>query len=245
MVFGMDHPGYKEPWNYGEEALRNFKKYDSLRYSLLPYLYSHAWDQYKTGMPLMRALVLDYQEDANVYNITDQYMLGDELMICPVTTKGAQTRVVYLPRGDWYDFHSGKKLGGGQWLNVVAPLDVLPIFVRAGSIIPRQPVMKYTDEKPVSLLTLDVFPGEAGQFILYEDDGKTLAYTNGNYAESIIHAERDEKNYVIEIDPPAGNYRPAARSYELRVRLPAAPVEILENGKPIRGNRDYTAFLIA
>src|SRR5688572_22272957 len=148
MVFGMDHPGYKEPWNYGEEALRIFKKYDSLRYSFLPYLYSYAWDQYKTGMPMMRALVLDHQDDPNVYNITDQYMLGNELMVCPVTTKGAQTRVVYLPKGDWYDFHTGKKLSGGQWLNIVTPLDVLPMFVKAGSILPRQPVMKYTDEKP-------------------------------------------------------------------------------------------------
>jgi alpha-glucosidase len=236
MVFGMDHPGYKEPWNYGEEALRIFKKYDSLRYSLLPYLYSHAWDQYKTGMPLMRALVLDHQEDANVYNITDQYMLGDELMICPVTTKGAQTRVVYLPKGDWYDFHTGRKLGGGQWLNIVTPLDVLPMFVKAGSIIPRQPVMKYTDEKPVDLLMLDIFPGEAGHFVLYEDDGKTLDYTNGNYAETIFHAEKDEKNLVIEIDPSTGKYTPPHRAYQLQVHLAAAPVEILENGKPVQGN---------
>jgi alpha-glucosidase len=236
MVFGMDHPGYKEPWNYGEEALRNFKKYDSLRYSLLPYLYSYAWAQYLLGMPMMRALVLDHQDDANVYNITDQYMLGNELMICPVTTKGAQTRVVYLPKGDWYDFHTGKKLNGGQWLNVVTPLDVLPMFVRGGSIIPRQPAMMYTDEKAVDLLTLDIFPGDVGYFALYEDDGKSLSYINGDYAQTILHMEREDNNLVIEIDPPTGGYKTAARNYQLKVRLPAAPAVITENGNAIQGN---------
>jgi alpha-glucosidase (family GH31 glycosyl hydrolase) len=236
MVFGMDHPGYKEPWNYGAEALRIFSKYDSLRYSLLPYLYSYAWQQYKTGMPMMRALVLNFQDDPNVYNITDQYMLGDELMICPVTTKGAQTRVVYLPKADWYDFHTGKKYTGGQWLNIVTPLDILPMFVRAGSIIPRQAVMKYTDERPVDLITLDIFPGEEGNFIMYEDDGKTLDYIKGVYAQTSFHAERDGNHLVIEINIPTGEFKPTRRSYELQVRLPNIPVEVTENGKVIQGN---------
>lgn len=236
MVFGMDHPGYKEPWNYGEDAFRNFKKYDSLRYSLLPYLYSHAWQQYKTGMPMMRALVLHYQNDPNVYNITDQYMLGDELMICPVTTKGAQTRVVYLPKGDWYDFHSGKKITGGQWLNIVTPLDVLPMFVKAGSIIPRQNVMKYTDEKPVDLITLDIFPGPEANFMLYEDDGRTLNYLKGEYAETGFHMEREGNVMTIEINQPTGKFKPVSHAYQLQVRLPAAPSSITENGKAVKGN---------
>lgn len=236
MVFGMDHPGYKEPWHYGEEALRIFRKYDSLRYSLLPYLYSHAWQMHNSGMPLMRALVIDYQDDPNVYNITDQYMLGDALMICPVTTKGAQTRVVYLPKGEWYDFHSGKKFSGGQWLNIVTPLDVLPMFVRAGSIIARQPVMSYVGEKTVDRLTLDIFPGEKGHFVLYDDDGKSLDYLSGKYAETIIHTETEENNLVIELDPPKGDYKSSVKSYELRVRLYAAPVAITENENAVQGN---------
>src|SRR5690606_37736980 len=90
MVFGMDHPGYKEPWNYGEEALSNFKRYDELRYRLIPFLYSHAYRMYRTGEPLMRGLVWDYQHDRNVYSIDDQYFFGDGMMVCPVTTKGAK-----------------------------------------------------------------------------------------------------------------------------------------------------------
>ena len=109
-LFGMEHPNYKEPWNYGEEAQSIFKKYDELRYELMPYLYSALYQNHSTGQPLMRALVLDYQKDPNVYEITDQYMLGDNLMVCPVTTKGAQTRTVYLPEGNWVDYWTGNTL---------------------------------------------------------------------------------------------------------------------------------------
>jgi alpha-glucosidase (family GH31 glycosyl hydrolase) len=238
LVFGMDHPGYKEPWNYGEEALRIFKKYDSLRYSLLPYLYSYAWQQYKTGTPLMRALVLDYQDDANVYNITDQYMLGDELMVCPVTTNGAHTRVVYLPRGDWYDFNTGKKLSGGQWINVVAPLDVLPVFVKAGSIIPRQPVMRYVDEKPADPIRLDIFPGNDGNFSMYEDDGRSLEYQQGDYAITAIHTRFNGNEMEVHIEKPKGKFVAPAHNYELMIRVPAAPTAISEKGQPLTFHYD-------
>ncbi|MCB0585781.1 MAG: DUF4968 domain-containing protein, partial [Phaeodactylibacter sp.] len=106
-LFGMDHPGYKEPWNYGDEALKIFKKYALFRYRLIPYLYSHSYEMYRTGMPLMRALALEYQDDENVYGIADQYLLGSQMMVCPVTVKGAQTRVVYLPEGAWFDYYTG------------------------------------------------------------------------------------------------------------------------------------------
>ncbi len=226
MVFGMDHPGYKEPWNYGDTALRIFKKYDSLRYSMLPYLYTYAWRQYKEGVPMMRALVMHYQDDPNVYNITDQYMLGEELMVCPVTTKGAQTRVVYLPKGNWYDFHTGKKLSGGQWLNIVTPLDILPMFVKEGSIIPRQPVMKYTDEKPVETLTLEIFPAEKGFFQMYQDDGKTLAYQQENYSTNHFHHYTFGKRWTIQIGRPSGKFKPATHNYLLKLRLNEPPAEI-------------------
>ena len=194
-------------------------------------------------MPLMRALLMHYQDDPNVYNITDQYMLGDELMVCPVTTKGAQTRVVYLPKGIWYDFHTGKKLNGGQWLNVVTPLDILPMFVKEGSIIPRQPVMKYTDEKPLETLTLEIFAGEKGAFELYEDDGKTLAYQEGNYSESSFHHYTFNKRWTIQMVKPSGKFRPAAHNYLLKIRMEEAPEEIEINRRivptlPAKSNLD-------
>ena len=137
-LFGMEHPNYKEPWNYGEEAQSIFKKYDELRYELMPYLYSALYQNHSTGQPLMRALVLDYQKDPNVYEITDQYMLGDNLMVCPVTTKGAQTRTVYLPEGNWVDYWTGNTFSGKKFISVLCPLDKMPLFVKAGGILPKQ-----------------------------------------------------------------------------------------------------------
>lgn len=234
LVFGMDHPGYKEPWNYGQQALDNFKKYDHLRYRLMPYIYSNAYKMYKTGLPLMRALVLEHQHDANVYDIGDQYFFGDKLMVCPVTTKGAQTRTVYLPEGTWYDYWTGKRYQGKQYVHVVTPLDTIPVFARSGSIIPMQPEMLYTDEKPVRELTLDIFPGKSGTFELYEDDGTSLNYKDGKYALTSFSTLRADDQLKVKISKPAGQYTPASRTYLLKIRLDEGeqrPVALQENGK--------------
>jgi alpha-glucosidase len=236
-VFGMDHPGYKEPWNYGEDGLRNFKKYDSLRYSLLPYLYSNAYVQYKTGMPLMRALVLHYQNDRNVYDITDQYLLGDNLMVCPVTTKGAQTRTVYLPEGNWYDYWTGKAYTGKQYIHVVTPLDTMPLFVKAGSIVPQQEVVSYVGEKEIKQLTLDVYPGN-GRFDLYEDDGKSLAYQQGKYAITAMQVTTGANTTTLTVQPATGTYTSAIGAFTIVLKLDKQPVSLTLNGKVLNSN-DY------
>ncbi len=227
-VFGMDHPGYKEPWNYGADGLRNFKKYDSLRYSLLPYLYSNTWVQYKTGLPLMRALVLQYQDDKNVHEIGDQYLLGDNLLVCPVTTKGAQTRTVYLPAGDWFDYWTGKSYSGRQYIHVVTPLDIMPMFVKAGSIIPRQPVMNYVGERPVPQLTLEVYPGN-GTFEVYEDDGRSLAYQQGKYSLVKLETAMTGKDLRLNIGKAIGNYPSTVKSYLVSWRAVQQPAKVFVN----------------
>jgi alpha-glucosidase len=219
LVFGMDHPGYKEPWNYGEDALRNFKKYDSLRYKLLPYIYSNAYQMFQTGSPLMKALVLNYQDDENVYEIGDQYMFGENLMVCPVTTKGAQTRTVYLPGGEWYDWWTGKKYTGKQFVHVVAPLDTIPVFAKAGAIIPMQPAMKYVGEKPVDVITLDIFPSGNSSFNLYEDDGQSLNYLQGQYSITKIKASVSSERFHLRIEKPEGNFIPTKHRYLLKVHV--------------------------
>jgi alpha-glucosidase (family GH31 glycosyl hydrolase) len=226
MVFGMDHPGYKEPWSYGGDALRNFKKYDSLRYQLLPYIYSNAYQMYKTGAPLMRALVFDYQDDGYVYVIGDQYLLGQHLMVCPVTTKGAQTRTVYFPEGEWYDWWTGKKYNGKQYANVLSPLDTMPIFARAGAIIPMQPAMNYVGEKRVDTITLDIFPGN-GSFALYEDGGDDLGYQQGNFCTTNISVRQNR----ISIDQPQGKFKPSAHKYLVKFHAAKKPSAVTENGK--------------
>lgn len=213
MLFGMDHPGYKEPWRYGNEATAIFKQYDSLRYTLLPYLYSAAYQQYRSGTPLMRALVLAYQDDINVYNITDQYLLGDHIMVCPVTEKGAATRVVYLPKGNWIDYWTGKHYAGATYLNVVCPLDKVPIFIQAGSIIPSQQVVQYVGERVIDNIILDIYPGANGEATLYTDDGKSMQYRQGVYA--LTHFSLQDGK--LHISAPEGQYRSAIKTYTVRV----------------------------
>lgn len=245
-VFGMDHPGYKEPWNYGADGLRNFKKYDSLRYALLPYLYSSAWQQYKTGMPLMRALVLDYQDDKNVHEIGDQYLLGDHLMVCPVTTKGAQTRTVYLPEGNWFDFWTGKAYNGKQFIHVVTPLDTMPMFVKAGGIMPQQEVIQYEGQKTIKQLQLHVYPG-TGRFSWYEDDGKSLEYQQGKHNTVAIATAVKDNVVQLQVAAPVGNYRSAIDSYRINWHGVAKPATVTVNGKTLnatttQGNLDDNTF---
>lgn len=233
MVFGMDHPGYKEPWNYGEDGLRNFKKYDSLRYTLLPYLYNCAWQQYKTGLPLMRTLPLHYQDDENVFDIGDQYMLGDALMVCPVTTKGAQTRTIYLPEGDWYDWWTGKKYNGKRYVHVVTPLDTMPLFAKAGAIIQQQPSMRYVGEKETPHISLDIFPGN-GKALLYEDDGTSLAYQQNQFRTTSVTVQASSTTIDLDIAATSGNFKATAKPYMVSFHLVKAPATVLENGVELK-----------
>ncbi|WP_223088730.1 TIM-barrel domain-containing protein [Zunongwangia sp. SCSIO 43204] len=216
-LFGMEHPNYKEPWNYGEEAQKIFKQYDDFRYSLIPYIYSSAYQNHKTGLPLMRALVLDYQDDPNVYEITDQYLFGDSMMICPVTTKGAQTRVVYLPEGEWTNYWTGETFKGKQYLNVLCPIEEMPIFIKSGAIIPSQEVQQFVGEKEIETITLDVYPGVDSKFYLYDDDGKSLDYQNGIFSLTKIELESNPNSTKISINIPEGNYKIENRNYLVKV----------------------------
>lgn len=204
-LFGMDHPGYKEPWNYGDTALAIFKKFDRMRYRLIPYLYTHAWEMYQTGMPLMRALALEYQNDPNVYDIADQYLLGSSMMVCPVTVKGAQTRVVYLPEGTWYDYWTGQRYEGKQYLNTLAPLDQVPIFIKGGAVIPMQETVQYLGGKPADHLTLRIFPEGSSEFTLYDDDGRSLDYQKEEFATTEITCTENEQGVTIRIHTPEGS----------------------------------------
>ncbi|MCC9168766.1 glycoside hydrolase family 31 protein [Pontibacter harenae] len=234
-LLGMEHPTYKEPWNYGEDALRNFKKYDLLRYRLIPYMYSNAYINHTTGVPLMRALVLEHQDDPNVYDVADQYLFGNNLLVNPVTTKGAKTRTVYLPEGTWFDYWTGKQYSGRQYVHVLTPLDTIPIFAKGGAIIPMQPEMKYYGEKPVNTITLDVFPFGSSRFELYEDDGKSLNYKQGDYALTEISSILSDAGLELAIQKPKGKYKVPAHNYLTKVHWnkAKAPASITENGKKV------------
>jgi alpha-D-xyloside xylohydrolase len=181
---------YNEVWSYGKQAEPILEKYLKLRYRLMPYIYSLAWHTYESGAPSMRALFMDFPNDPNVTDLRDEYMFGSAFLVAPVTDQGATSRMVYLPAGaDWYNYWTNERVHGGQTIKVDAPIDTLPLFVRAGSIVPvGEPVLS-TNEKQ-ALAKVLVYPGADTDFTLYDDDGKTYAYEKG--ASTIAHLHWDE-----------------------------------------------------
>ena len=170
-----------EPWSFDSETERIAQKAIRLRYELLPYLYSEFRHACETGLPVMRPLILDFQDDNNVYGINDQFMFGREIMVAPVTRPGDRKRMVYLPRGGWYDFHTKERLEGGRFIIADAPLDRIPLFVREGAIIPMARSASSTQSMDFGTLWIEIYAGPEGDFILYEDDGLTMDYHYGAY----------------------------------------------------------------
>ncbi len=170
---------HNEVWSYGKQAEPILAKYLKLRYQLLPYTYSLAYRSYQTGAPYMRALFMDFPADPKVADIPDEYMYGPAFLVAPITEQGATHRRVYLPAGcDWYSYWTNERLHGGQTIVVNAPIDTLPLFVKAGSIVPIGSDVESTQEAQ-TIVSLRVYPGKNASFSLYNDDGKTYAYENG------------------------------------------------------------------
>ncbi len=180
------HGGRKqnEVWSYGRQAEEILVKYLKLRYQLLPYTYSLGYHVYATGAPFMRALFMDFPKDPNAADVRDEYMFGPAFLVAPVTDQGMKTREVYLPAGtEWYSYWTNERFTGGQTILVNAPIETIPLFVRAGSIIPFGEVVEHTG-MPQKLTELRVYPGADGAFALYQDDGTTYDYEKGKFALS-------------------------------------------------------------
>ncbi len=170
-----------EVWSYGKQAEPILEKYLRLRYQLMPYLYSLGWQAHETGAPFMRGLFLDFPNDPNVSDIGDEYMFGPSLLVAPVTDQGATSRSVYLPAGsDWFNFWTNERFHGGQRMIVSAPIDTIPVFVRAGSILPLGAPVQSTNEKQ-AIEKIRIYPGASAHFELYSDDGITYAYEQGKH----------------------------------------------------------------
>ena len=176
-----------EVWSYGKQAEPILEKYLRLRYELMPYIYSLGHFSNQTGAPFMRGLFMDFGNDPKVTDIGDEYMFGPALLVAPVTDQGTTTRQVYLPAGaDWYNFWTNEKLHGGQTITVNAPIDTIPLFVKAGSILPMGTVVESTNDNQ-KIAKLKVYPGADSDFELYTDDGKTYAYEQGESATTRLH----------------------------------------------------------
>jgi alpha-D-xyloside xylohydrolase len=186
-----------ELWSYGP-AVPTLTKFDSLRYRLLPYIYSLAWQVTKNDYTIMRPVVMDWRTERKVWDITDQFMFGPALLVNPVTEAGATSRSVYLPPAPaWYDFWTGERVEGDQTVQAPAPIDRIPLYVRAGSILPLGPEVEYAGEKPGAPIELRIYRGANGQFTLYEDQGDTYAYEHGAYATIPLSWEESSKTLTI------------------------------------------------
>jgi alpha-glucosidase/alpha-D-xyloside xylohydrolase len=178
---------HNEVWSYGKQAEPILEKYLRLRYQLLPYTYSLAYGSYQTGAPFMRALFMDFPNDPNVANIPDEYMFGPAFLVAPVSEQGATHRSVYLPAGcDWYNYWTNERIEGGQTINANAPIDTIPLFVRAGSIVPLgSPVLSAQQKQDIA--SVRVYPGANASFTLFSDDGNTYSYEKGVSSITTLH----------------------------------------------------------
>jgi len=179
-VHGTSHP--KEIWQFPADTQKILIDYDRLRYRLLPYIYSLSWEVTHNRGTMMRALVMDFQNDPKVGSIVDEYMFGRALLVAPVVQQGAVTREVYLPgKSPWYDFWSGDKQSAGT-LVAKADIATIPVYARAGSVLPLGPMIQYADQKTSDPVEIRVYPGADGSFALYDDAGDGYGYTKGEYA---------------------------------------------------------------
>ena len=200
----------------GEPIYDAIEKYIKLRYSLLPYIYSTSWDVSENQSSMMRALVMDFPNDKKALNIDDQYMFGKSILVCPVTERmynengqadfsTVEERELYLPAGTrWIDFWTGEMLEGGQIITRETPLDIMPLYVKAGSIIPIGPDVQYAEEKPWDNLEIRIYEGADGEFTLYEDENDNYNYEQGVY--STIRFSWDDSRKTLTISDRKGSF---------------------------------------
>ena len=217
------------PWAYGSEIEAICRRYLELRYRLMPYTYTLAWQAHSKGLPMMRPLVLNHSADPRVWELGTEYLWGDDLLVAPVTREGATHWPVYLPQGRWYDFWTHQVYEGPGGVTVEAPLDRLPLFVRAGAILPMGPVVQHLDGPAATDLTLLVYPSETASFTLYDDDGVTNAYRRRCHALTDFECIAAPSTLACRIAAPRGDAEAITkgRNYTLQIFAPAAPRQVM------------------
>ncbi|MGC8946934.1 MAG: TIM-barrel domain-containing protein [Anaerolineae bacterium] len=206
----------QEPWSWGEPYLSVNRAFIRLRYRLLPYLYTALWQCTQTGAPIVRPLLWAFQDDPTTHTLDDEFLCGDALLVAPVLEEGATRRRVYLPAGRWYDFWTDALYEGPAWIEAEAPLARIPVFVRAGAVVPTGPEMEDVGQRPTDPLTLHLYPpaeGEGGISFLYEDDGETMAYRRGEYRLHRFVLSADRSGVIIAWTAE-GAYDPGPRGVE-------------------------------
>jgi alpha-glucosidase/alpha-D-xyloside xylohydrolase len=207
------------------------KQYLELRYRMMPYLYSAVRETTQTGLPVMRSLWLHYPGDPAAVARGDQYLWGRDILVAPVVEKGATSRTLYLPRGLWYDFWTGQPQDGGREVTRPVDLATIPLYVRAGAIIPMGPVKQYTAEPVEAPLDISVYPGADGGFLLYEDDGASFSYRKGEWMGIQMTWNDARKSLTLRLAAGSKMLAPARR--DIRVTMRDATKPAVFDGRPL------------
>ena len=230
--------GRRLPWEYGERIAALTRDAWQLRYRLIPYIYTLYWQLNQQALSICRPLYLEWPNEEWAYGNPTEYLFGPNLLVAPATepTDDGVTNVrLYLPPGKWFHLFTGRVFEGGREIADQCPLDRIPVFARAGAVIPMQPDMQYVGEKPVDPLTINVYRGADGAFELYEDDGVSMAYRKGESATTKLSLKDARDRFTIEIGPTRGEYAgaPESRSCIVRVFGASRPEKVTLNGTPV------------
>jgi alpha-D-xyloside xylohydrolase len=235
-VHGTRHPDENELWSYGPDTQKILVDFDRLRYRMLPYIYSLAWKTTSQAYTPMRPLVMDFRGDPRAENIGDQFMYGPAFLVNPVTEPAATTRQLYLPQAKWYDFWTGSSVDGGRVIDAPTTLERLPLYVRAGSILPLGPDEEWSTEKSEDPIELRIYRGADGDFTLYEDENDTYNYEKGAYAT--ISLRWDDAHSTLTIGDRKGQFPGMRASRTFHVVLVSekhgAGIESAEAGKVVQ-----------
>lgn len=234
----------QEPWQFGVEVTDVSRAAIEDRYRRMPYLYSLFHEASRTGAPVLRPLVYEFQSDPQTHTLDDEVMLGPSLLIAPVLDEGATKRSVYLPAGRWFEAASGAIATGPTTVELDVVLGALPTFVREGAIVPTRDLVQFTEEKPIGTLHLDVYPALlASTFSLYEDDGHSMSYEGGDHAITPYTTQRTPTGATIVAGPREGSFTPAPRGLVIRVRrVDHAPTKVTLQGQPLPAVATMAAF---
>jgi len=216
----------QEPWAYGPKVGAICKRYIELRYRLLPYLYLLFVEAHRSGTPIMRPLSWHYQDDPAAARIDDQFLLGADLLIAPILRQGATARSVYLPRGQWFDFWTGESHTGGMHVLAKADLDVIPLYVRSGSLLPMWPVRQFVTPRSPRVVELRLWPGHRGQLNWYEDDGASLAHTRRDFHERRIEFQKVARGYKLSFSEARGSFASEVQEWRIMLHGRARRLEI-------------------
>jgi alpha-glucosidase (family GH31 glycosyl hydrolase) len=225
------HPLHSDLHNPAIEPL--CKKYLELRYQLMPYLYSAVKETCETGLPVIRALWLHYPADKLAVARGDEYLYGRDILVAPVVEKGATERTLYLPPGKWFDFWTHAAMEGGREITRTVDLETLPLYIRAGALIPMGPVKQYTAEVVDGPLTVWVHPGADGTFSLYEDDGKTFNYRKGEFSRLEMAWNDQRRQLTLRLGTNSKAFAPARKNIVVRVAGETVTREIVFERKPV------------